>query len=141
MATYLAACRTGGTEPTSSFSLLPANLFPEDSTTQSLTSEVQREYKICLKITQQLHLWSWIDPETSHLEIISHVPLKLPLEVHGRRSPVTFKGRCFVFELAWLPFPTSSAKSPIDNLISPSHTYLDFPFWEVKKKKPQSFEG
>lgn len=137
MATRLAACRAGGTKTAFSFSLLSASPVLEGCTAQGLTSELQSN-KTCLRITQEPRIWSWIDPETCHLETISHVPLKPPLEVHGTSSPVTSKGSCFIFELALLPFPSSPSKSPIYHLISLSHTYVDFPFLGKTKTKTKN---
>lgn len=126
-ATRLAACRVGGTKTVFFFSFLTASPLLEVSRAQGLSSEVQSENKTCPSTMQQLCLWSWIDPETSHVETISHVPWKPSLEAYGMRSPVSFKS-CFIVELSRFPLPTSPAKSPIDHLISSSHTFPDFPF-------------
>lgn len=121
-ATRLAACRVGGTKTVFFFSFLPVSPLLEVSRAQGLSSEVQSE-----NTTQQLCLCSWVDPETSQVETTSHVPWKPSLEAYGMRSPVSFKS-CFIVELSRFPLPTSPAKSPIDHLISSSHTFPDFPF-------------
>lgn len=131
-ATRLAACRVEGTKTEFFFSFVPASPLLEVSTAQGLSSEMQSENKMCLSITQQLCLWSQIDPEASHVETIPRNP---PLEVHGTRPPVTFKS-CFIFELSRFPLPTNPAEPPMDHLISSSHTFLDFPFLGKNKTKP-----